>query len=249
MQRYKALMLDLDGTTIPNSPDAMPSQKVIEAIAKAQKRLHVCAVTSRPLAFAVPILEALNLTSLCIVDGGAQIYDPTSKKIIWEQPIDPEDVKLLWEFVDKNKLTFYYSDGSLKKLPTRKKETIKVFDVLIRKLTNEQADKLIKELSHIPTISYHKTVSWDIGNIDVKISHVKATKQHGIVTVTKKLGINPTETIGVGEGYNDYPLLMACGLKVAMGNAVEELKAIADFIAPSVEEDGVVAVIEKFVLQ
>ena len=52
----------------------------------------------------------------------------------------------------------------------------------------------------------------------------------------------------MGDGYNDFPLLMACGLKIAMGNAVPELKAIADFIAPSVEEDGVATVIEKFIL-
>jgi hydroxymethylpyrimidine pyrophosphatase-like HAD family hydrolase len=42
---------------------------------------------------------------------------------------------------------------------------------------------------------------------------------------------------------------MASGLKVAMGNAIKDLKAIADYIAPSVEEDGVADVIEKFVLQ
>lgn len=41
---------------------------------------------------------------------------------------------------------------------------------------------------------------------------------------------------------------MACGLKVAMGSAVEDLKAIADYIAPSVDEDGVVDVIQKFIL-
>lgn len=44
------------------------------------------------------------------------------------------------------------------------------------------------------------------------------------------------------------PLLMACGLRVAMGNAVEDLKAIADYIAPPVENDGVADVIEKFIL-
>ena len=64
----------------------------------------------------------------------------------------------------------------------------------------------------------------------------------------KNLGINTHEIIGVGDGYNDFPLLMACGLKVAMGNAVEDLKAIADYIAPSVEEDGVADVIDKFIL-
>ena len=60
--------------------------------------------------------------------------------------------------------------------------------------------------------------------------------------------IEQYEIIGVGDGYNDFPLLMACGLKVAMGNATEDLKEIADYIAPTVDEDGVADVIEKFVL-
>ena len=41
---------------------------------------------------------------------------------------------------------------------------------------------------------------------------------------------------------------MACGLKVAMGNAIPELKEIADYVAPSVDDDGVADVIEKFIL-
>ena len=52
----------------------------------------------------------------------------------------------------------------------------------------------------------------------------------------------------MGDGYNDFPLLMASGLKIAMGNAVPELKEIADFVAPTVEEDGVAVIIEKFIL-
>ena len=55
--------------------------------------------------------------------------------------------------------------------------------------------------------------------------------------------------IGIGDGYNDFPLLMACGLKIAMGNAVEDLKAIADFIVPSVEQDGVAHAINRFILK
>lgn len=47
---------------------------------------------------------------------------------------------------------------------------------------------------------------------------------------------------------NDHSLLCAYRLKIAMGNAAPELKAIADFIAPSIEEDGVATVIEKFIL-
>ncbi|MGH7245314.1 MAG: HAD family hydrolase, partial [Candidatus Levyibacteriota bacterium] len=113
----------------------------------------------------------------------------------------------------------------------------------------EQADAFITKATHIPTISVNKVPSWTKGKVDALISHVGATKQHGIMEVAKFLGIETKDMIGVGDGYNDFPLLLSCGLKIAMGNAVTDLKAIADYVAPSVEEDGVADIIEKFVLQ
>lgn len=249
MKKYKALMLDLDGTTIKNHPDALPSPKVKAAIAKARKTIHVCVVTSRPLAFAFSPIAELKLSSPCIIDSGAQIFDPVSQKIIWEQPIEKTDVKTIFNFAKEKKIEFYLSDGTFEKRPHLKKTTPKaVFDILLRNLTNEQADKFVEELSHISTISLHKILSWNIGTIALLISHATATKQHGIMKVAESLNISTHEMIGVGDGYNDFPLLMACGLKVAMGNAVDELKAIADYIAPSVNDDGVADVIEKFIL-
>jgi len=85
--------------------------------------------------------------------------------------------------------------------------------------------------------------------MDIDVTHAEATKMHGILEVAKLLNIDTKEIIGVGDGYNDFPLLMACGLKVAMGNAVDDLKAIADYVAPTVDEDGLADVIEKYVLR
>ncbi|MDG7042371.1 MAG: HAD hydrolase family protein [Nitrososphaerota archaeon] len=65
----------------------------------------------------------------------------------------------------------------------------------------------------------------------------------------EKLGIKKEETIGVGDFPNDLPLFKVSGLKVAMGNAVPDLKAIADYIAPTYEEDGVAEVLRKFILR
>ena len=110
-------------------------------------------------------------------------------------------------------------------------------------------DDIIAKISHAPTISVHKIPSWQKGKVDIHVSHIAGTKQHGILQVAKILGINTHEIIGIGDGGNDLPLLMACGLKVAMGNAFEDLKEIADYIAPSVEKDGVAHVIEKFILR
>ena len=63
-----------------------------------------------------------------------------------------------------------------------------------------------------------------------------------------RLGISKSEIMALGDGSNDEGLLKAAGLSVAMRNAADSLKAMADFIAPSAEEDGAAQMIEKYVL-
>ena len=121
-------------------------------------------------------------------------------------------------------------------------------DEAVKALDKETLEALRKRIDGIPTVSVHILPSWTKRKWTISISHTKATKQHAIFEVAKILGIDTHEIIAIGDGGNDLPLLMACGLKVAMGNAVEDLKEIADYVAPSVEEDGVAHVIEKFVL-
>lgn len=249
MTKYKALMLDLDGTTIPNHQEGLPSQKVLDAIAKASKVIHVGVATSRPLAYAEHIITHLNLSSPCVLDGGAQIYNPVAKKVVAEQEIETKDIQFVWEFLKANNHIFKYSDGSSKKQTVQTTIPPKVLDFIVLGFTNKEADNFIQNFSHLPTLALHKVTSWVKGEVGVKISHATATKLHGVVTVAEMLGLKREEIIGVGDSYNDFPLLMASGLKIAMGNAIPDLKAISDYIAPTVEEDGVVDVIEKFVLQ
>jgi hydroxymethylpyrimidine pyrophosphatase-like HAD family hydrolase len=61
-------------------------------------------------------------------------------------------------------------------------------------------------------------------------------------------GINREEVIAIGDGLNDIPLFEAAGTTIAMGNAFDELKKIADYITLDVESGGVAWAIEKFVL-
>jgi len=248
MKKYKALMLDLDGTTIPNSRTGMPSEKVINAISKASKIIHIGIATARPLFMISEIIEKLELSAPLIIDSGAEIIDSRTRKTLHEQSIDKKDVVYLCRFLEKMNIDFMIHDQGEDIQYTKSYNPKKPTAMFIIDLKNEDADILIRNISDIPTISISKTVSWVEGKVGILISHSLATKQHGIFEVAKILGIETHEIIGVGDGYNDFPLLMACGLKIAMGNAVPELKEIADYIAPSVEEDGVAWVIEKFVL-
>ena len=140
-------------------------------------------------------------------------------------------------------------DGTADKNLTASEYPDVVFSVYLGDVVPSLADTIMADLEKIPQIVVHKMPSEKKdGNNSLEVTSDQATKLHGIVEVTKILKIKKEEVIGVGDSYNDFSLLMASGLKIAMGNAVPELKAIADFIAPSVEEDGVATIIEKFIL-
>lgn len=247
-KKYKALILDVDGTLIPNKRDGMPSRKVKEAIAKASKLIHIGVATSRPYFILSHIVDHLKLSGPSIIAGGTQIIDISSKKIIFEKELRIEDAIKIGKLSSALSIQLIVLDNDEDVIFSNKYIPKKPLHLWIHALTTTQADEFTKKLSDISTVAVHKVPSWTKNRFDLCITHAAATKQHAILEVAKLLNIETHAIIGVGDGYNDFPLLMACGLKVAMGNAVPDLKAIADYIAPSVEEDGVVDVIEKFIL-
>lgn len=249
--KYKAIILDLDGTTVPHALHATPSPGVVEAIQKAKKFVHVSVSTSRPLFIANDIITKLHIQDYCMVNDSTQVYDAKRKIIVDTLYIPDDAVRPVMKLYEAAGVRYMVNDGTAefirdehktRKLPKRIC-SLAAFDV-----TSDVAEKLIHDISDIPNISIMKVPAYSKGLLWTSVTNSKATKLHGVVKVAELLHIHPDEIIGVGDGYNDYPLLSACGLKIAMGNAVPELKAIADFVAPSVEEDGVATVIEKFIL-
>lgn len=77
-----------------------------------------------------------------------------------------------------------------------------------------------------------------------EIAPFGVTKWSGIQHVAAEWGILPTEMCAVGDDVNDIPMIEAAGIGIAMGNAQPEVKAAADFIAPSHDNDGLAAVVE-----
>jgi Cof subfamily protein (haloacid dehalogenase superfamily) len=76
-----------------------------------------------------------------------------------------------------------------------------------------------------------------------------ASKAAGVQILAQELGCTMQDVVAVGDGYNDLPLLEAAGTGVAMGNARDEVKALADAVVTGHDDDGVAEAIERFVLQ
>lgn len=253
---YKAIMLDIDGTVIPYSYDSLSSKRVIEAVEKAKAFVSVCIVTGRSYIATKIILESFDIhTGYAVVDGGAFVVDLESKKTIYEKFLTKDDLRKIAEVFEKEKVVFYLKDresfaGKRDYYEPYKKGQVLTDVSMIftdELFSLERTHAIMKKLSS-PTTTIFRSKHKDPNKYSFNITHVKATKMHGIAIIAKMLKLKKEEIIGVGDGYNDYPLLMGSGLKVAMGNAVNDLKEIADFVAPSVEDDGVAVTIEKFIL-
>ncbi len=82
------------------------------------------------------------------------------------------------------------------------------------------------------------------GTAFVSFTVAGVTKATGINLIADQLGITVADVMMVGDGHNDLPALEAVGHPVAMGNAVDDAKALADLIVADVEDDGVVEALE-----
>lgn len=80
-----------------------------------------------------------------------------------------------------------------------------------------------------------------------EVSNPEATKGNGIRFLADKWNIKQEEIMAVGDQDNDIEMLLAAGVRVAMGNATENLKKVANFITKTVDEDGVVHAINEFI--
>ena len=85
--------------------------------------------------------------------------------------------------------------------------------------------------------AYFEGSDWQTG--DIEVISAKADKGIAIRKAADQLGIDPAQILGIGDSVNDLPMFEGCGLRVAMGNAVEPVKARADYITLTNDEDGV----------
>ena len=80
------------------------------------------------------------------------------------------------------------------------------------------------------------------------IMHKEATKSNAVAALAKYWGIKQSEIVAFGDDMNDIDMLQYCGFGIAVANAIDEVKAVADFICDTNENDGVAKWLEENVL-
>lgn len=261
---YKALIVDFDNTI---AQDGIINPPVISAIQKFIAAGNIFSIaTGRPYYDAIDdACKSLQLKTPVITFGGAHIVDPVSDNILWKENISDEEAKSIIQYfqqkniyismesedrvytTDGNTLPLYAPDTPVEKLnPDSIKNIPKILiSAKKNKLPEAYVDSLLKDLyanfKDIHAIKIHFE-----GYFGFDITSSRASKHITTLELLKLLNLQSEEVVAAGDGYNDYPLLTACGAKVAMADAPQQLKDIADFVAPSQKENGILRVIEKY---
>lgn len=262
---YKLVALDLDDTLLNDELDITEGTR--EALFAAMERGVVITIaTGRMYASAKQVAERLGLEVPLITYQGALVKHAKDGTVLYEKNVPSDVVRYVFEYAAEHGLHLqsYHNDKLLAKeendrLIAYSKLSNIPYDIepdfgkLAGKATPkllmidepEKLDRVLAELKNAIGDRAHITKSKP--NF-LEIMHPEGTKGHALHHLASYYGIRQEETIGIGDSWNDRELVVEAGLGVAMANAVDALKQVADYITSSNNEEGVRQVIEKFIL-
>lgn len=271
MGDYKLVVLDVDGTLVGHG--AYPSQRVAAAIAAAKARgVQVVLGTGRATEACYHLLKFLNLDGLHILFDGAAVVEWPSNDIVFLQALPPRAAQRLIELSREHDLfleiyahDFYFieKDGQLAQHQRQKLQITPLITDLMSLVNRikmvkgqllaadptqkERSDLITREMADLCKMSWSLDPTNGIyfGNA---ISR-SVSKGNALNEIMDYLGIKASQIMAIGDSFNDLPIFEVAGTKIAMGHAPGSLKELADWVAPTVEEDGVAVAIEKFILQ
>ena len=266
MNKYSVVFTDLDGTILTN--DKKITSRTFEALKSLKdKGIQWIVATARP-EVAIAFYDEINYADAFITLNGAKIR--LHDKVINNGLTKEDALAILCDLLKEDDLviTVETSEGIFGNIEIPEWETPKIDD-LPALIKNVDVYKiLVAGRNHqLPTIKEDGRKFCDAQQVETRVNRSiasfdsvyysiaegwlyqimskNATKWKGAELVLKTEGIDAAQAVYFGDDNDDVDCIRNCGLGIAMGNAIDRVKEVADIIAPSNEEDGVAAVIEE----
>lgn len=242
----KLILFDIDGTLVSYKKKTYIPNSTIKAIDLLKQNGHIIAIASgRSLCTAKGIMEKLKIDT-AILHNGAQIL--MNNESIFEKRIPKRVASKICEILSKTELCVFAFDG----------ERIYAHHITeeSKQFIEEQAGQIdfIKPLKDNIGSLFSINIYGNSNDIPINFAEYKnlnfnenmcelsakgISKGKALQTLSKKLKIDMKDTIAVGDGLNDIDMLKTSEIGIAVGNACEELKSVADMVTGKIEDGGI----------
>ena len=268
--RIKLIVSDIDGTLVTNDNQLNPQTvEIIKLIKK--KKIFFSLASQRVHSSIYPIAKELEIKIPYISLNGSLVQDNEGKVILNKSVIDKKYVEKAVKLAEKyyvkialcyNDEIIYTDDNSvLKDFMTRLGTTytlVKSYDKYLdnvleiimcgndKKIMKHVQGKMRLPFGFYLKVKYHRSQSFQ-GVYNVEIIRKGVNKKTGMRLLTNYLKIKKEEVLVFGDWFNDRDLFQFGGTNIALENAVDELKEMADYITDkSNEENGVGEFLKMF---
>ncbi|TCV95482.1 sugar-phosphatase [Biostraticola tofi] len=266
----KLIAIDMDGTLLDHKHEITPAVK--QAIGAArEKGVYVALATGRPFIGIDKYLLELDLKqddNFCITNNGALVQRTTNGDCLAQATLNIDDYRYLESLsrqlgVHFHALTFttLYTanrdisrytvyEASLTGMPFKFRTVDEMTaDMTFPKVMMIDDPKVLDDaISRIPAEAFERFTIMKSAEYYLELLNKKANKGAAVKALADKLNIDACEVMTLGDQANDLAMINYAGTGVAMGNAIDEVKAASQYVTKTNMEDGVAVAIHKFVL-
>ncbi|MFC3800998.1 Cof-type HAD-IIB family hydrolase [Cohnella sp. GCM10012308] len=257
--KYRLIALDVDGTLINDDHELTTRVKrSVTAAAAAGAEIVLC--TGRGSASALSVLAQLGLSGTVITHNGASIVDGESREILQESPIGADEIDRYLALCRERGIHFDLNTAFDIYVEQLNEQTASMYarmlsEPILRSREDRYPDRTVKISLFAPKEDLdeleahwqawrHELQTIRSGDYFIDLQHREASKGTALKQWAEKRGIPREQVLAIGNYYNDVGMLQYAGYGVAMDNSPPEVKAVADAVTASNNEDGVALVLE-----
>lgn len=250
----KALFFDIDGTLVSFKTHAIPSSTVEALTAAKEKGVEIYISTGRPFALINNLGPIQHLIDGYITTNGAYCF--IGDDVISCSPIPKEDVMHVIRKSDEmhfpcmvvgEKMVTMYNTAADPLKVKRIADLLNVPDIENELPIEDVLNHRILQLTPFIDVDQEQEVLTSVTGMEsgrwcpdfADFTAKGVSKAKGLKEMARFRNLDISETMAFGDGGNDISIIREAGIGVAMGNANQSLKEVADYITTSVDDDGV----------
>ena len=239
----KALFFDIDGTLVSFNTHKV-AQSTIEGLNIAKERgIKIFISTGRPLSFINNLEDIEHLIDGYITTNGS--YNFMGKSVISMHSIPKEEVlgtdntavinhKPIVDRIVIDTLNITNIDYSITAETVLQQDILQITPFI----TQEQQDIIMPQIPHCASERWHPEF--------IDTVNKQASKGKALSDIVAYNDLLISETMAFGDGGNDISMLLKAGVGVAMGNANDNVKAMANYVTSSADDDGIYKALKHF---